>query len=53
MQGGGCWKARHGEDNMCYEGCREETLGDHGVRKGSLSQQLGLEPDFEKWRDLS
>lgn len=32
---------------------KRETLGDHGVRKGSFSQQLGLEPAFEKWRDLS
>lgn len=54
MQGGGCWKARHVKA-ICVmrDAEKRETLGVHGIRKSSFSQQLGLEPAFEKWRDLS
>lgn len=32
---------------------KQETPVYHGVRKGSFSQQVRIEPAFEKWRELN
>lgn len=32
---------------------KQETPVYHGVRKGSFSQRVRIEPAFEKWRDLN